>query len=122
MTLPPGTRLCGGELVFGSKGIRLTSDNTLEDTMVRTEDEVANLNDTSVEALGTLALRNGSGNVKTTGGEEMSLVKGVQTKLKNHLRAIVDTKVSDTPSPASLSDVLRIKQHLVDEFSKTAPP
>ena len=64
VTLPPGTTLRGGELIFGAKGIRLTSDNTLEDIVVRTaEDEVAILNDTSVAALGTLALRN----VRTVG-------------------------------------------------------
>jgi hypothetical protein len=64
VTLPPGTTLRGGELIFGAKGIRLTSDNTLEDIVVRTaEDEVAILNDTTVAALGTLALRN----VRTVG-------------------------------------------------------
>jgi hypothetical protein len=64
VTLPPGTTLRGGELVFGAKGIRLTSDNTLTDVTVRTEeDEVAILNDTSVATLGTLTLRN----VRTVG-------------------------------------------------------
>ncbi len=64
VTLPPGTTLRGGELVFGAKGVRLTSDNTLEDIVVRTAwDEVAILNDTGVAALGTLTLRN----VRTTG-------------------------------------------------------
>lgn len=64
ITLPPGTALRGGELVFGAKGICLTSDNRLEDVIVRTQaDEVAILNDTGVESLGTLTLRN----VRTTG-------------------------------------------------------
>ncbi len=64
VTLPPGTTLRGGELVFGAKGIRLTTDNTLTDITVRTEDhEVAILNDTSVGTLGTLTLRN----VRTVG-------------------------------------------------------
>jgi hypothetical protein len=64
ITLPPGTSLRGGDLVFGAKGVRLTRDNVLEDVTVRTEDdEVAILNDTSVESLGTLTLRN----VRTAG-------------------------------------------------------
>jgi hypothetical protein len=64
ITLPPGTTLRGGELVFGAKGVRLTSDNALEDIVVRTaDDEVAILNDTTVPALGTLTLRN----VRTSG-------------------------------------------------------
>lgn len=58
LTLPPGTALRGGTLVFGAKGLRLTSDNTLEDVTVRTsEQEAAIVNDTGVEDLGTLTLR-----------------------------------------------------------------
>jgi hypothetical protein len=50
--------LRGGVLEFGAKGVRLTSHNTLEGVTVRTAvDEVAVLNDTSVEDLGTLTLR-----------------------------------------------------------------
>ncbi|MET3922951.1 hypothetical protein [Arthrobacter sp. UYEF20] len=36
VTLPPGVALRGGELVFGAKGLRLTSNNTLENVTVRT--------------------------------------------------------------------------------------
>ncbi|MGT2462551.1 hypothetical protein [Sinomonas atrocyanea] len=58
ITLRPGTTLRGGTLRFGAKGIRLTSDNTLEGVTVLTEpDEVAILNDTSVPDLGRLTLR-----------------------------------------------------------------
>jgi hypothetical protein len=58
ITLHPGTRLRGGTLEFGAKGLRLTSDNAIEDVTVRTADhEVAILNDTSVADLGTLELR-----------------------------------------------------------------
>ena len=64
ITLRPGVTLRGGVLEFGAKGVRLTSQNTLDGVTVHTaEDEVAILNDTSVEELGTLALRN----VATTG-------------------------------------------------------
>jgi hypothetical protein len=59
ITLPPGTTLRGGELVFGAKGVRLTKDNTLLDITVRTEDvEVAIFNDTSADAIGTLVFDN----------------------------------------------------------------
>lgn len=59
ITLPPGATLRGGTLQFGAKGIRLTSDNTLDGVTVLTEpDEVAILNDTSVADLGRLTLRN----------------------------------------------------------------
>ncbi|MFI1096406.1 hypothetical protein [Streptomyces sp. NPDC020917] len=58
VTLPPGTHLRGGTLQFGARGVRLTRDNVLEDVAVRTaEHEVAVLNDTSVDTLGTLELR-----------------------------------------------------------------
>jgi hypothetical protein len=57
ITLAPGTSLRGGTLRFGAKGVRLTSDNTLEDVTILTADhEVAILNDTSVPNLGTLKL------------------------------------------------------------------
>lgn len=48
ITLPPGTALRGGTLRFGAKGVRLPSDNTLEDiTILTAGDEVAILNDTA---------------------------------------------------------------------------
>jgi hypothetical protein len=62
--LGPGVRLRGGTLVFGAKGVCLTSDNEIEGVTIRCPDhEVAVLNDTSVPDLGTLTLRD----VKTTG-------------------------------------------------------
>lgn len=58
ITLPPGTTLRGGSLRFSAKGVRLTSDNTLEDvTILVPGQETAILNDTSVEDLGTITLR-----------------------------------------------------------------
>lgn len=64
ITLPPGVNLRGGVLRFGAKGIRLTSDNTLDGvTVLCPHDEVAILNDTTVAELGTLLLRD----VRTTG-------------------------------------------------------
>ena len=59
VTLPPGVALRGGELVFGGKGLRLSSDNTVEDVTIRTSlQELAVYNDSSVADLGTLRLRN----------------------------------------------------------------
>ncbi|WP_342800132.1 hypothetical protein [Nocardia sp. No.11] len=59
ITLPAGTTLCGGELVFLGKGVRLTRDNTLRDiTITTTSYEVAVYNDTSVPDAGTLRLQN----------------------------------------------------------------
>lgn len=53
ITLRPGVTLRGGVLEFGAKGVWLTSQNTLDGVTVHTaEDEVAILNDTSVEELG----------------------------------------------------------------------
>ncbi|MDI9913799.1 hypothetical protein [Rhodococcus sp. IEGM 1379] len=64
ITVPPGVTLRGGVLKFGAKGIRVTSDNTLDGMTVMTaDDEVAILNDTSIEDMGTLTLRN----VRTVG-------------------------------------------------------
>lgn len=69
ITLRPGVTLRGGVLEFGAKGVRLTSGNTLEGVMVRTaDDEVAVLNDTSVDDIGTLTLRN-----VTTSGQVLLL-------------------------------------------------
>jgi hypothetical protein len=59
ISLRPGVSLHGGTLRFGAKGIRLSSDNVLEDvTVIVPEWEVAILNDTSVSDLGLLSLRN----------------------------------------------------------------
>jgi len=59
ITLRPGVTLRNGTLTFGAKGVRLTRDNTLDGVTVETaEDEVAILNDTGVDDLGTLTLRN----------------------------------------------------------------
>ncbi|HET8599301.1 MAG TPA: hypothetical protein VFL99_03170 [Segeticoccus sp.] len=59
ITLPPGTVLHGGELVFTAKGVRLTRDNTLRDiTITTTPYEVAVYNDTSVPDASVLRLEN----------------------------------------------------------------
>lgn len=59
ITLPPGTTLRGGTLRFSARGVRLTSDNTLENvTVIVPDHEAAILNDTTVEDLGILTLRN----------------------------------------------------------------
>jgi len=64
ITLRPGVRLHGGRLRFGSKGVRLTANNRLDDiTVIAPEHEVAVTNDTSVRDLGRLYLRN----VRTSG-------------------------------------------------------
>jgi hypothetical protein len=72
ITLRPGVTLRGGVLRFGAKGVRLTSQNTLDDVTVHTaDDEVAILNDTSVEDLRTLTLRG-----VTTIGQVLLLAEG----------------------------------------------
>jgi len=59
ITLRPGVGLRGGTLRFGAKGVRLTSDNLLEDVTVIVPDwEVAIGNDTAIGDFGRLALRN----------------------------------------------------------------
>ena len=59
ITLPEGTTLRGGRLVFTAKGVRLTRDNTLRDIAIETSDyEVAVYNDTSIEYAGVLRLDN----------------------------------------------------------------
>ena len=59
ITLPEGTTLCGGELAFLAKGVRLTRDNTLRDiTITTTPYEVAVYNDTSVQDAGILRFEN----------------------------------------------------------------
>ncbi|KNX37733.1 hypothetical protein [Luteipulveratus halotolerans] len=58
ITLAPGVRLHGGSIRFGAKGVRLTKDNIVEDISIVTEpDEVAVLNDTTRDGLGTIELR-----------------------------------------------------------------
>jgi hypothetical protein len=59
VTLRPGVSLRGGTLRFGAKGVRLTSDNRLEDvTVIVPDHEVAISNDTAVSDFGSLALSN----------------------------------------------------------------
>jgi len=59
ISLRPGVTLRGGTLRFGAKGVRLSSDNRLEDVTVLVPDhEVAISNDTDVSDLGRLTLRN----------------------------------------------------------------
>lgn len=58
LMLPPGVSLRGGGLEFGAKGLRLSSNNTIENLSVTVPDhEIAIYNDTSVKDLGTLTLR-----------------------------------------------------------------
>jgi hypothetical protein len=57
ITLRPGTRLRGGTLRFGAKGIQLTSDNQLQDVTVIVPDTEVAIG-TSAEDLGHLTLRN----------------------------------------------------------------
>jgi hypothetical protein len=64
VTLAPGVRLRGGTLEFGARGVRLTTDNLLEEVTIRCPGhEAAVLNDTSVPGLGVLTLRG----VRTSG-------------------------------------------------------
>ncbi|WP_146070242.1 hypothetical protein [Arthrobacter sp. GMC3] len=64
VTLPPGVSLRGGMLTFGAKGLRLTTNNTVQDVTITTSPhEVSIYNDTTVTDLGTLTLKN----VTTTG-------------------------------------------------------
>jgi hypothetical protein len=59
ITLRPGVTLRGGTLRFGAKGVRLTSDNLLQDVTVLVPDwEVAISNDTATGDPGRLTLRN----------------------------------------------------------------
>jgi hypothetical protein len=59
ITLRPGVTLRGGTLRFGAKGVRLTSDNLLQDVTVLVPDwEVAIGNDTAIGDVGRLTLRN----------------------------------------------------------------
>lgn len=64
ITLQPGVRLHGGILMFVARGLRLTRDNEVDGVAIVTPDhEVAILNDTDLEDLGTLTLRD----VRTVG-------------------------------------------------------
>jgi hypothetical protein len=59
ISLRPGVTLRGGTLRFGAKGLRLSSDNRLEDvTVIVPEHEVAISNDLAVSDFGHLTLRN----------------------------------------------------------------
>lgn len=58
LVLAPGVRLSGGRLEFGSKGVLLTKDNTVEGTeIVVPEHEIAIYADVTQEDWGTLTLR-----------------------------------------------------------------
>jgi hypothetical protein len=64
ISLRPGVSLRGGSLRFGAKGIRLSSDNRIEDVTVIVPDwELAIFNDTAVSSLGRIRLTN----VRSTG-------------------------------------------------------
>jgi hypothetical protein len=83
LTLAPGVTLRGGTLRFGAKGIRLTTDNTLEDLTVLTADqEVAIHTDTTVATLGTTVLHN----LHTTG---QVLITAEHDLRRGHL--VIDT-------------------------------
>jgi len=72
LRLPPGVHLEGGSLVFGARGIVLSTDNELSGIVIDCpEHEVAIGNDTGVEDLGSLVLRD----VRTT-GQVLVLVEG----------------------------------------------
>lgn len=58
ITLPEGTTLRGGTLVFGARGVRLTKNNTLDGVTIKVPvTETAILLDTSVADFGTLTLK-----------------------------------------------------------------
>jgi hypothetical protein len=64
ISLRPGVSLRGGSLRFGAKGIRLSSDNRIEDVTVIVPDwELAIFNDTAASFLGHIRLTN----VRSTG-------------------------------------------------------
>jgi len=64
IVLQPGQTLSGGALQFGASGVQLSRDNTLENIVIRTnENERAILIDPTSPALGTLTLRD----VRTVG-------------------------------------------------------
>ena len=77
ITLRPGTRLRGGTLRFGARGIRLTSDNRLEDVTVLVPDtevaigtsaaDVGRLALLGISARGQVLLTPGQGHVEVDG-------------------------------------------------------
>ena len=84
ITLPPGSSLRGGELVFTAKGVRLTRDNTLRDvTITTTPYEVAVYNDTSVPDAGTLRFEN-----VTTVGQVLVLADGDTMRARVEARGL----------------------------------
>ena len=84
ITLPPGTTLRGGRLVFTGKGVRLTRDNTLRDITITTIPyEVAVYNDTSVRDTGTLTFVN-----VTTVGQVLVLADDDTTRARVETRGL----------------------------------
>jgi hypothetical protein len=71
ITLPPGTRLRGGTLRFGARGIRLTQDNQLEDVTVIVPDTEVAIGSSAAD-LGSARLRN----VRTRGQVLLSAARG----------------------------------------------
>jgi hypothetical protein len=64
LRLPPGVRLAGGSLVFGARGLVLSSDNTLEDVDITCPaHDIAITNDATRPEPGTFTLKG----VRTTG-------------------------------------------------------
>jgi hypothetical protein len=75
LRLPPGARLAGGTLMFGARGVVLSSDNSLDNVeIVCPSHEVAVANDTSQSSLGTLSLTN----VRTKGQVLLSAENSVR--------------------------------------------
>lgn len=59
ITLPEGTTLFGGTLIFKAKGVRLSKNNTLKNITIETlEDEQAVYNDLNITDAGTMRLEN----------------------------------------------------------------
>lgn len=84
ITLPEGTTLRGGTLMFLAKGVRLTRDNTLRDiTISTTPYEVAVYNDTSVSDAGTLAFEN-----VTTVGQVFVVAEGETMRVRVETRGL----------------------------------
>lgn len=76
IVLPPGVRMTGGRLEFGSKGVLLTRHNTLEDVVIMVPDhEIAVYADTTQPDWGTLTLRN----VTTVGQVALIALDAVRT-------------------------------------------
>lgn len=76
IVMPPGSALRGGRLEFGSKGVLMTKDNTLEDIELVVPDyEAAVFADTEQREWGTLCLHN----VTTTGQVSLIAEDGVRS-------------------------------------------